>query len=77
MEPKMFAHYEALALDRARLPKQAEQGWLIDQAVASQLGPMDLSPTRRRLGSLIVAIGQRVQGLPDVTRPMTDPEHAH
>lgn len=76
MEPKMFATYEALVLERARLPKQAERGWLVEQAVASQQGPIDPSPARLWIGKLIVAIGQRVQGLPEVARPKTDPGHA-
>lgn len=77
MTTNLDSHYLAIEIERARLPKQAERGWSIEQAIVAQRGPIGPSPVRSRIGRLIVALGQRVEGMPVVARPMTDPGHAH
>ena len=61
MEPNLTAHYLGIAPDHARLSDQAQRGWLVEQAVATQ---------PKRIGGALIATGQRMQGVPKVT-PMT------
>lgn len=62
MEPKLNAHYLEVRAALARLPDQAERGWLIDQAAAARPRRSRTAPVRRWVGAALIAAGERVQG---------------
>ena len=70
MEPNLTAHYLGIVPDRARLSRQAEHGWLVEQAVATQPKRPGALAVRRWIGGMLIVTGQRMQGVPKVT-PMT------
>ena len=62
MEPKLNARYLEIRADLARLPAQAERGWLIDQAAAAQPRRSGAFSIRHLVGAALISIGERVQG---------------
>lgn len=77
METNLTAHYLAIETERAWLPKQAERGWLIEQAVVTQQGHIGLTAVRRWIGGVLVVVGKRVQGVPEAAMLAPEPKHAH
>jgi hypothetical protein len=65
MDPNLTTHYLAIETERARLPQQAERGWLVEQARTMQAKRGRALAVRRRIGGLLVITGQRLQGLPE------------
>lgn len=58
METNLTAHYLAIETERARLPMQAERGWLIEQAVATQQGHIVPTALRRWIDGTMVEAGR-------------------
>lgn len=59
MEPNLTAHYLGIATDRARLSRQAERGWLIEQAIATQPKQTGTLAVRGPLGLVLQAVVSR------------------
>ncbi len=62
METNLTTSYVAIQLERARLPAQAERGWLIDQAAAARPRQSWAMVTRRSLGAALILAGKHLQG---------------
>jgi hypothetical protein len=76
METNLTAHYLAIETERARLPMQAERGWLIEQAATTQQGHVGSTALRRWIGGVMVMIGTRMRGMPEAAILTKEPKHA-
>ncbi|HEV2121312.1 MAG TPA: hypothetical protein VGW38_00865 [Chloroflexota bacterium] len=56
MEPNLTAHYLGLATDNARLSRQAERGWLVEQVIATQPRRAGTLAAHRWGGAVLTAV---------------------
>jgi hypothetical protein len=76
MDPNLTTYYMAIKIESAWLPKQAERGWSLEQAITTQPPKREgMLAVRRWIGGLMVVIGQRLQGLPEPAIPSLDSAH--
>ena len=57
-------HYMAITAERDRLPTQARRGWLATEARSAARFPSPAGRLRHGAGSVLVRIGERLQGAP-------------
>lgn len=73
MDSNLTTLYLAIETERARLPRQAERGWLAEQTTGAHPTRPGAIAIRRRIGRTMISAGRWVQGMPEAPRVMVGP----